>query len=213
MKKLFLTTALALSISFSAQADMTPPEAMPAGVYVMDPHHASVVWRVDHFGLSSYVGSFHKVEATLNYDPKDPANSKLVATVDMSSVKVDIATKTDKKDKYDSNAFAKELVGAKWFHSSKFPKATFVSTKIESTGDKTADVSGNLTFMGKTRPLTLKVTFNGAYAQQPISKMPELGFSATATVKRSDWGVKEYLGGIGDDVDLTINAEFVQMKK
>ena len=203
---------MALSLYAPAKAEMTPIDQMPAGVYKIDPHHASVLWKVNHLGLSDYLGAFHKMDATLTLDPKDITNSKLVASVDLTSVKVDIATTSDKKDKKNSMAFEKELEGPKWLNSSKFPKATFVSTQIVKTGDDTGTIEGNLTFMGMTKPLTLKAKLNGSVAAHMILKKPVLGITATGTIKRSEWGVKEYLGAVGDDVELTINAEFVNSK-
>ena len=85
---------------------------------------------------------------------------------------------------------------------------TFKSTAIVMTGSKTADVTGDLTMLGVTKPVTLKVTFNGGMASHPMAKKPAAGFSATGTVKRSEFGMTNALPFIGDDVTVLIETEF-----
>lgn len=193
-------------MSTFAIADMTPISDMPAGEYKLDPHHASVNWNVNHMGLSNYAARFTKMDATITLDPKDLSQSKLVATVDLGSVKTDYPDAA-KKD------FDKELAGDQWLNAAKFPEAKFESTKIEKTGKNTGKIQGNLTFMGVSKPLTLDVTFNGAYDRHPMTNLPELGFSATATLKRSEWGFTNMVPHIGDEVKLHIEAEFIMAKK
>ena len=205
-KNLLLVTAMALT-PVLAQAEMMPLKDMPAGDYTLDPSHASLTWRVSHLGLSTYTARFTKLDATLNFDPKDPAKSKVVAKVNPLSVETDFPT-PEKKD------FDKELAtGDQWFNANKFPDITFESGKIEKTGEKTGLIHGKLTFMGVTKPLTLAATFNGAYLKKPFVEIPALGFSATATIKRSDWGLATYVPYIGDEVQLLIETEFHQEPK
>lgn len=206
MRQLLLTATLLLSLTSCTYADMTPLAEMPAGEYKLDPHHASLTWSVSHQGLSNYTARFTKIDATLTLDPKDLTKSKLVATVQPGSVKTDYPA-SEKKD------FDKELADSQWFNVAKFPEAKFESTKIVKTGKDTGKIEGNLTFMGVSKPLTLDVKFNGAYEKQPMYDQPALGFSATATIKRSDWGLKTYVPIIGDDVTLRIEAEFQMAKK
>ena len=101
----------------------------------------------------------------------------------------------------------KKLVGADWFDAAKFPSATFVSTKVEKTSATKGKVTGDLTIHGVTKPVVLDVTFNGA-GQNPIAAVPQLGFSATTKIKRSDFGVAQYIPMVGDEVTLTIESEF-----
>ncbi|MDX1974075.1 MAG: YceI family protein [Rickettsiales bacterium] len=200
IKKMILAASLAcLPILACAQ---TPANEMPAGDYQLDKTHASLTWKVSHMGLSNYTARFTRMDATLNFDPKDPTKSKLVATVDPTSVRTDYPN-ADKKD------FDAELAkGETWFNAGKFPEIKFVSTSIDKTGEKTGKVHGNLTFLGVTKPLTLDVTFNGAYAQKPMVNTPGIGFSATAKLKRSDWGFSTYIPTLGDEVTLLIEVEF-----
>jgi polyisoprenoid-binding protein YceI len=185
-----------------AQAKMTPIADMPSGSYTLDKSHASVTWRVMHLGLSNYTARFTRMDATLEFDAKDPTKSSLVATVDPASVKTDFPY-TEKKD------FDKELAtGKDWFNAGEFSEIKFVSKKIEKKGKNKGLIHGELTFMGVTKPLTLNATFNGAYLKKPFADVPGLGFSATATLKRSEWGLATYVPNIGDEVQLLIEVEF-----
>ncbi len=206
MRKFLITAAMLFSTSTFAVADMTPIAEMPAGEYKNDPHHTSLTWKVSHMGLSNYTARFTKIDATITLDPKDLSKSKLVATVEPGSVKTDYQDES-KKD------FDKELASREWLNAIKFSEAKFESTKIKKTGKNTGKIYGNLTFLGVTKPLTFDVIFNGAYERHPMTNLPELGFSATATLKRSEWGFNHMVPHIGDDVKLHIEAEFIMAKK
>ncbi|MCE2926316.1 MAG: YceI family protein [Rickettsiales bacterium] len=201
LKPLLLATVLALS-STTAMAQMTPLAEMPSGKYTLDQSHASVTWKVSHLGLSNYTARFAKLDATLEFDAKDPTKSKLLATVDPASVRTDYPNAAEKD-------FDKKLAqDAEWFNAGKFPEIKFESTKVEKTGENTGKVHGNLTMLGVTKPLVLDAKFNGAYLKKPFADVPGLGFSATATLKRSDWGFSTYVPNIGDEVQILIETEF-----
>ena len=174
---------------------------VPAGTYVADRTHTNVLWTVSHFGTSNYIGRFSDIEATLVLDPTDPTKSKLTATIDPKSV--DTNYPADDKD------FNAEISGEMFFDAAKFDTIKFVSTKIETTGNDTGKVTGDLTFHGVTKPVTLDVKMNAALNPHPMTQKPVVGFSATGTIKRSDFGVTALVGPVGDDVKLTIETEFV----
>ena len=110
----------------------------------------------------------------------------------------------------DAKDFDKELIQSpNFFNTSEHPEIKFVSTSIERTGDKTAKVTGDLTLLGVTKPVTLDVTLNGQMAH-PMKKKPALGFSGVANIKRSEFGMTHLVGGIGDDVQLLLEAEFIK---
>jgi polyisoprenoid-binding protein YceI len=202
MLKKLLTTAFIILAPVSAHAQMTPLAEMPSGTYELDTSHASVTWKVSHLGLSNYTARFAKMDAKLEFDTKDPTKSKLVATVDPTSVRTDYPNAAEKD-------FDKKLAqDAEWFNAGKFPEIKFESTKIEKTGENTGKIHGNLTMMGVTKPLVLDAKFNGAYLKKPFADIPGLGFSATATLKRSDWGFSTYVPNIGDEVQILIETEF-----
>lgn len=184
-----------------ALAQTTPLSEMPAGIYVADPAHTSVTFKVNHLGLSNYTARFAKVEAEVDFNPATPTASKLKVSIDPTSVRTDYPTPEEKD-------FDKKLgTDAAWLNATKFPTITFASTAIEKTGDTTGKLTGDLTFLGVTKPVTLDVTFNGAYAKAPFSEIPALGFSAQGKIKRSDWGFDTYVPNIGDDVELIIETE------
>lgn len=194
---------LALSYTAAAHAE-TPLSEMPAGEYVLDKTHASLTWKVSHLGLSNYTARFTDFDATIQLDPKAPAKSTVTASINPTSIETDYPH-PETKD------FDKKLVEDKaWFNAGKFPKISFASTALESTGDNTGKMTGDLTFLGVTKPITLDVTFNKAMAKQPFSQLPALGFSATGTLKRSSWGMETYIPNIGDEVKIIIEAEFSQ---
>lgn len=86
---------------------------------------------------------------------------------------------------------------------------TFVSTRIELTGVDSGLAHGDLTFRGETHPVTLAVTFNGSMAEHPFAKTAHLGFSATTSFARSDWGLEILLPFLGDRIDLAIETQMV----
>lgn len=191
-----------MALAIPAHAQDASPGTMPAGIYVSDETHTSVTFKISHMGLSHYTARFAKAEAELNFDPADPTKSSVKASVDPTSIRTDYPY-PEKKN------FDQELAtGADWLNAGKFTSITFNSTRIEKTGDTTGKMYGDLTMLGVTKPVALDVTFNGAYAQHPMTKAPAMGFSAHGSLKRSDFGMTNFLPMIGDDVEVMIEIEF-----
>jgi len=206
MKKLLLGT-LAITVTtlscslLNAQSDYS---SMPDGLYHLDKTHASLTWKVSHLGLSNYTARFTHFDASLNFDPENIENSSLTATIDPRSLTTDYP-RTEKKD------FDKTLIISKrWFNATVFPRIRFVSTAITSLNETNVLVTGELTFLGVTKPISLNVTFNGAVAVQPFNGKPTLGFSATGVLQRSEFGLTTYIPNVGDKVTLLIEAEFAK---
>ena len=126
---------------------------LQGGHYVMDPHHASVIARVSHEGVSLYTLRFDSFEASFDYEPGHPERTRVQASVDPGSLDVNADY---------SRQFAEEFLQA-----SKFPKATFVSTEVQPVASGTGAMTGNLTLMGVTKPVTFNVTFVGS-AHEPL---------------------------------------------
>jgi polyisoprenoid-binding protein YceI len=180
----------------AAQAQMTTtPAAVQAGTYKLDPAHGKITWSITHFGFSTYVGQFAHVDATLKVDPKALGATALDVTVDNNSLGTLNAA-------LDTHLKSKEFLDV-----AAFPTATFHATKVTSTGEKTADIAGNLTLHGVTKPVVVHATFNQA-GVNPLDKKYELGFAGSAEILRSEFGIKSYLPAISDKVTLTIEAEF-----
>lgn len=199
MSRLFLASALAVSLLTSATVFAAGPDAnpanMPAGTYVLEKTHASINAKVLHQGYSMYSFRFDKFDASFDYDPKKPEASTVQVTVDANSMN----TGFEKADKQ----FPKEFLAA-----DKNPQVTFKSTKITLGSGNTGTMTGDLTLGGVTKPLTLNVTFYGS--GKGMMGETRTGFAATTTVKRSEFGLTKYVPMIGDDVALDINVEFTK---
>lgn len=179
--------ALGAAIAFSAPA-------YAADTYSFDPTHTSVIWSAVHFGKSSPHGIFSNIEGTLVVDEAAPEKSTVDVKIPTGMIATGIET------------FDNHLKSADFFNVEKFPAATFKSTRVEKTGDKTARVTGDLTLLGVTRPAVLDVTFNDK-GVNPMNNKETIGFSATTTIKRSEWGINYALPHVSDDIPLTIEAE------
>ncbi|WP_054156784.1 YceI family protein [Rhizobium sp. AAP43] len=174
--------------------------AAPTGVYVTDPAHTSLTWKISHFGLSSYTARFTGVEARLDWNAEKPETSDLTVTIDPLSVQTDFPF-PEKEDFDGKIGRGEDFLAAK--------PITFKSRRIKVTGEGQATVTGDLTFRGETHPASLDVRFNGSVAEHPMDKKPRLGFSATGVVHRTDWGLGFAVPALGEDVDLLIETEFV----
>ena len=186
MRKLYL---LLLFISLTLQQNVYAA----AETYTLDSAHTYVLWHIKHFGFSSQAGKWY-ASGTLILDKANPTNSKVDATIDVSDMVTGIP------------ALDKHLQGKLFFDTATYPKATFVSDKVEMTSSTTAKVHGALTVRGVTKPIDLAVTLNKD-AVNPISEKQTAGFSATAEINRSDFGIKTLIPGLGDKVILNIEAE------
>jgi polyisoprenoid-binding protein YceI len=97
-----------------------------------------------------------------------------------------------------------------FFNIAQFPTMSFTSTHIRKTGTKTMDIQGDFTLLGITKHLVLKTTFNRAAQDTTGTNVYKVGFTATTTIKRSDFGMKAYVPFVGDDVHVTINFEGIK---
>ena len=190
-----LAAALAAGLLLAGAASA---QTARSGNYTLDPTHAEIVFSLSHFGYSNYFGQFPGASGTLTLDGANPAKSQVDVAVPTATVMTASAKLND------------ELKSADWLDSAAFPAMKFHSTKIVMTGATSADVYGDLTLHGVTKPLTLKATFTrgGVF---PMNQKYMIGFNAVGHLKRSDFGVSKYAQvGLGDDVDLIISAPFVK---
>lgn len=194
----------------AAAGPITPkPTEAPAGEYKSDQSHTSVTFRVNHLGLSNYTARFTKADAVMQFDPKNPSAISVTAEVDPKSLTTDFPLP---KPDFDA-----ELAGKSWLDAAQFPKITYKSTKVVMTGPDTATVTGDLSLHGVTRPLVLAAKFNGGYPAGGMDPSgARIGFSASGVLKRSEFGVAYGIPapgttmGVGDDVEIAIEAEFTQ---
>jgi polyisoprenoid-binding protein YceI len=171
-----------------------------AATYTLDPNHTQVQFIWNHYGFTNLTGQFGKIQGTLEFDATDPTKSSVNATIELASVDSNIR-KLDEK-----------LVTSDYFDVAKYPKATFKSTRVEkgSTPDR-LKVTGDLTLHGVTKPVTLDVDVVKV-GTQPLRKGEAAGFDATASIRRTDFGIKTYLPMVADEVKLHIVAEAVEAK-
>jgi polyisoprenoid-binding protein YceI len=188
-------TALALGAPLAVRAADPDPAVVQSGVYAVDPSHTRIVFSVNHLGFNDYFGEFSGVAGGLTLDPKDLAATRIDVTVPMQNV----ATTNAKLDDI--------LRSPEWFDATKFPTLRFVSTQVTRTGPKTAQITGNLTLHGVTRPIVLDATFVGA-GPNPLTKLYTAGFHARGRIRRSDFGVNKFAPALGDDVELILSAAF-----
>ena len=180
----------------------------PAGAYALDGRHASVTWKIRHAGVGVFVARFDKIAGTLTFDPQNPTASSITATVAADSLNTGVLNNNGER------AFDREI-HTQAFGSEANPEIKFVSRSIAVTGPSTGTITGDLTLKGVTRPVTLDVTFNGGWAGIPgMDPHARAGFSATGTLKRSEFGIGYGVPpegtnmGVSDEVQIVIEAEF-----
>ncbi|AMP89702.2 TPA: YceI family protein [Legionella pneumophila] len=165
----------------------------------LDNQHTYVLWKVKHLGFSTQAGKWY-ANGQLVLDKDNPQQSKVNVTIKID----DIVTGIPELDKH--------LKGKLFFDTKQFPSATFVSDKVEVTGKNKAKVYGMLTLHGVTKPIILDVVFNKAGINL-LNDRETAGFSATTSLKRSDYGIKALIPEVGDDVEIEIEAEAYLDKK
>lgn len=177
-------------------------QQLPGGTYTVDLSHASVVWKVSHLGLSDYVARFADFDASIDFNPSNIERSRVTASINPMSIQTAYPNAEEK----DFNNILATDKG--WFNAGQFASIDFVSTDIEMTSDTTAKMTGNLTFLGVSKPVVLDVVFNGAMQRQPFSGKPTMGFSATTMIDRTEWGMSKFAPNIGAEVEVMIEGEF-----
>lgn len=162
--------------------------------YKIDPVHSQPNFEVRHMGFSIQRGSFGKATGTITLDRAAKTGSVDI-TIDATSIKT-IDPRLDK-----------HVQSEDFFNVAKYPTITFKSNKLIFDDDRVVAVEGELTMIGVTKPVTLTVD-NETCGEHPINKKPMCGAQASATVKRSEWGMKYGLPrAVGDDVRLIIPVE------
>ena len=194
---------LAPSLLFSCSRILTPDQTsevteVRAGQCVLDPNHASLIWKLNHLGFSTFIGTFNEFEASLDFDPEDIENASLEVVINTSSLDVDIPE------------FEEELRGDNWFDVAVFPQAVYRTTRfVESVDEDTFLFEGDLTLLGTTAPVSLEVNFHGG-GRNFLTRSYTVGFSGSAKFNRSDFGLDRFTSfGVGDEIDLEIHVEFM----
>jgi polyisoprenoid-binding protein YceI len=168
-----------------------PAFAQTANTYILDKAHSSIRFSISHFYVSTTEGQFNDFDGKLTVSPQAPERGAVTIHIAPGSIQTDSAARDE------------HLRTADFFDVAKFPAASFDSSSLVATGGKSAKLTGNFTLHGVTRPITLDVTLRTQDINAAV-----LDFAATGTVKRSAFGITGYPGIIGDDVKLTIDAQF-----
>ncbi|WP_295478613.1 YceI family protein [uncultured Pseudomonas sp.] len=176
----------------------TAGQAMAAD-YVIDKEgqHAFIDFKISHLGYSFIHGTFKDWNGEFSFDAAKPEASKI--SVDLKTAS--LFTNHAERDKH--------IMSKDFLDASKYPDAKFVSTSVKSTGEKTADVTGDLTLHGVTKPVVIKATFNGE-GKDPWGGY-RAGFNGTTTLNLNDFGIKGP-GPTSQTLDLDISFEGVQKK-
>lgn len=172
-------------------------KASSVETFQMDKEHSSIVWEINRLGFSNFSGKWMINEGKIILDEKNPQNSKVNVSININ----DMITGNPELDK--------NLKGSLFFDTRKFPKATFISNKVDLTGKDTAKVSGTLTVHGVSKPITLNMKLN-KIGVNPMTEKQTIGFSGDTTLKRSDFDMKAYLPDLGDEVKIHIEVEAVK---
>lgn len=189
-----LRSAIRPSLALALAVLAATPALARIEHYALDPVHTRIAFQVSHAGFSNPIGTFAGSTGSLDFDEHDWSSAKLDARIPIASLNLG-----------DSN-WQKKILDRTFFDASKFPEAHFLSTRVQSTGPKTARVTGKLTLHGVTRPVTLEATLN-ALGRHPLTLRRTVGFSATATLSRKDFGMDAWKSLIGDEVRLIIEVE------
>lgn len=178
----------------------SPAAFAATATYALDPVHTRVAFAVSHAGFSQAIGTVSGSTGTLRFDPDDWTTAALEVSVPLDRADLGDAD-------WNRAALAGNLLDAK-----RYPVATFVSDRIEPDGPNRASVYGTLTLHGVAKPAKLVVTLN-ALKRHPLPPFRRTaGFSATATIRRSDFGIDAWKSMIGDVVELRIEAEAVRSR-
>jgi polyisoprenoid-binding protein YceI len=170
--------------------------AHAAETYKLDPAHTSVVYRVKYSGVTFVYGRFNGPTGTFIYDEASPSKSSIEMQVDAKN----IDTAVEKRDN--------DLKSPDFFNAAEYPMVTFKSTSVKKIDSDTYQVTGNLTLLGKTRKLTVNAKQTGS-GKDPWGNFGR-GFETSFTIKRSDFGMNFMLGGVSDEVGLTVSVSGIR---
>ncbi len=189
-----------ITLSAAIIISILPVAALATDKYEFDKAHTNILFYVNHLGFSDMVGRFTDYDGYFTFDEKNPNDSKVEITLNPSGIKTSSA-ELDKK-----------LQGDDFFKSSQFPTIKFSSSDIKVTGKNSGEVEGKITMLGVSSPVVLSVHFNKA-GYHPITNQYVAGFTASATIKRSDFGMNSYLPMVGDEVRIEIQAEGINIDR
>lgn len=162
--------------------------------YQIDSKHTATLFSWSHFGFSNPTANFNDVQGVISVDDKHPEKSSVSVTIPVKSVDSHV------------EALDKEFLTDAWFNEAKYPNITFKSTKVQTKDKKHFKITGDLTVKGVTKPVVLNATLNGK-GEHPMAKKQAIGFNATTSFKRSDFGIAQYVPAVSDEIKVNITTE------
>lgn len=184
MKLFTLATALTLAATSTFAADK----------YTLDASHSQVIFNYNHLGFSTTYGMFSGFEGEIMFDEADPAASSV-------NVSMPVKSMFTGWEQREGHFFSPDF-----FNAQDGDLVTFTSTSIEVTGDNTAMITGDLAMNGVTKTVTLDAKLNKADTH-PMAGKPWLGFDASTSVLRSDFGLGAFAPAVSDEVAIQISVE------
>jgi polyisoprenoid-binding protein YceI len=186
---MYTRIALAAALAAASAVALAAPVS-----YRIDPTHTDVIASWSHLGFSNPVAHFGQVEGRIVHDPDDVGASSVNVVIPLSGMNSHVP------------AFDDHLRGKELFDAAAHPVITFRSTKVEAAGAGRLRVTGDLTVKGITRPAVLDVTLNKV-GEHPMKKVPTIGFDATTTLRRSDFGIAYAVPAVSDEIRIRITTE------
>jgi polyisoprenoid-binding protein YceI len=194
IRRLALATSPALAVTLALAS-----APLGAITYTLEPDYTQGVFRWNHLGFSSPAAQFAQGSGTLHFDPADPGKSSVEVTIPLASLNTGVP------------ALDEDFRSTDFFDTAKFPIASFRSTKVVKGAADHLEVTGDLSLHGVTRPVMLDVTVV-KIGTNPRTSLPTVGFDATTTLKRSDFGLGKYVPQVGDEIQMHVISQAVEAK-
>jgi len=236
MKKLITALPIALSLiacsGGEAQVESTDTSAkdpvktvsktLPAkfadasvATYDLEKNHAFLWFEVNHNTVSNYRVNFTDFDVELDFDPADLEANAVSVSINPASLITNYPA--DYKATHQNSPYANwnEALGNSpdFLNAGEHPAITFKSTGMKSTGDYTGKMTGDLTFLGITKSVTMDVTYNGTGNKPWFGERDLIGFNAETVLKRTDFGMDYLLSNLGDEVTVKFSGEFLQREE
>jgi polyisoprenoid-binding protein YceI len=167
--------------------------AAPAS-YAFDTTHSRIAFYVSHLGFSNSIGELRVGAGALVFDSADWSKSSVQVNIPVQSLD------------FGDSKWNSHVLGVDFLNSAKFPTMTFVSSRVEKIDATHGKLYGDLTIKGVTKPVVLDLRLNKV-GEHPMRRVPAAGFTATTSIRRSDYGIVAYLPSVGDDIDIRIEIE------
>lgn len=204
IKRALAASALALLLPAALTASAEPTlDGVASGLYELEKTHAFLTWSVKHNGISDYTVNFTDFDADLAFDADEPTNSQIQVTINPA------ALNTNYPDAEKKVEWEEKLASDTFLNAGEFPAITFNSTAVTKTGEYEGTVTGDLTFLGVTKPVTMDVSYGGVANPPWFGQRDVIGFTASTTIDRTDFGLTG-TGSASNEVTIEFTGEFLQ---